>query len=86
MDKEVAPVSCPLIYARDARATFDQQEGPMDKADLTDEGVNKTESPCEAADVPKTPRKKFQAPEISVPVDVLKATNFFQLTDSGSTT
>ena len=33
-----------------------------------------------------SPKKAFIAPEISVPVDVLEATTFFQLTDSGSTT
>lgn len=31
-------------------------------------------------------KKTFIAPEISVPVDVLEATTFFQLTESGATT
>ena len=31
-------------------------------------------------------RKNFVEPAISFPVDVLEATTFFQLTDSGSTT
>jgi len=31
-------------------------------------------------------KKKFVAPEVSVPVDVLEATTFFQLTTSGGTT
>jgi hypothetical protein len=31
-------------------------------------------------------KKIFIAPEISVPVDVLEATTFFQLTESGATT
>ena len=30
-------------------------------------------------------KKIFIAPEISVPVDVLEATTFFQLTESGAT-
>jgi len=32
------------------------------------------------------PRKVFVEPEVSFPIDVLEATTFFQLTDSGSTT
>lgn len=39
--------------------------------------------PTEAAQAAK---KDFVIPEISMPVDVLEATTFFQLTDSGSTT
>ena len=31
-------------------------------------------------------KKEFVEPEVSFPVDVLEATTFFQLTDSGSTT
>jgi hypothetical protein len=31
-------------------------------------------------------KKVFVEPEVSFPVDVLEATTFFQLTDSGSTT
>lgn len=31
-------------------------------------------------------KKKFVEPAVSFPVDVLEATTFFQLTDSGSTT
>lgn len=33
-----------------------------------------------------TRKKEFVEPEVSFPVDVLEATTFFQLTDSGSTT
>lgn len=33
-----------------------------------------------------TDKKQFVEPAISFPVDVLEATTFFQLTDSGSTT
>jgi len=31
-------------------------------------------------------KKEFVEPEVSFPVDVLEATTFFQLTDSGTTT
>lgn len=31
-------------------------------------------------------KKRFVEPAVSFPVDVLEATTFFQLTDSGSTT
>jgi hypothetical protein len=31
-------------------------------------------------------RKKFVEPEVSFPIDVLEATTFFVLTDSGNTT
>ena len=31
-------------------------------------------------------KKAFVEPEVSFPIDVLEATTFFQLTDSGSTT
>jgi hypothetical protein len=48
-------------------------------------------SPVEAVDAAPnkdahTRRKEFVEPEVSFPVDVLEATTFFQLTDSGSTT
>jgi hypothetical protein len=35
---------------------------------------------------PRPFKKEFVEPEVSFPVDVLEATTFFQLTDSGSTT
>jgi len=46
--------------------------------------VNEVENvqPTEAA----TPRKSFVEPEVSFPIDVLEATTFFQLTDSGVVT
>lgn len=31
-------------------------------------------------------KKQFVEPEVSFPIDVLEATTFFQLTDSGATT
>ncbi|MET0648888.1 MAG: hypothetical protein ABW208_19940 [Pyrinomonadaceae bacterium] len=33
-----------------------------------------------------TDKKQFVEPVVSFPIDVLEATTFFQLTDSGSTT
>ena len=33
-----------------------------------------------------TDKKQFVEPAVSFPIDVLEATTFFQLTDSGSTT
>lgn len=45
--------------------------------------VNEVENvqPAEAA----ANRKAFMEPEVSFPIDVLEATTFFQLTDSGAT-
>ena len=37
------------------------------------------------ADESEQPRREFVEPQVSFPVDVLEATTFFQLTDSGST-
>ncbi|MCA1621382.1 MAG: hypothetical protein LC795_19180 [Acidobacteria bacterium] len=34
---------------------------------------------------PAANRKAFVEPEVSFPIDVLEATTFFQLTDSGAT-
>ncbi len=47
-----------------------------------------TVSEVNEAPAPESPaeRKAFVEPEVSFPVDVLEATTFFQLTDSGSTT
>ena len=38
-----------------------------------------------AAEGPKSSRNKFVVPDVSVPVDVLEATTFFQAVDSGVT-
>jgi hypothetical protein len=38
-----------------------------------------------AVSAPVKTKKTFVEPDISVPVDVLEATTFFQLTDSGAT-
>jgi hypothetical protein len=42
---------------------------------------------CEAREsvVNATGKKAFVEPEVSFPIDVLEATTFFQLTDSGGT-
>lgn len=53
----------------------------MNNADLTPEAISTPESQSDPAVRPA--KKEFVVPEISVPVDVLEATTFFQLTDSG---
>jgi len=57
----------------------------VDNADLNRETAS-TENLSDPTEAAKTAKKEFVIPEISVPVDVLEATTFFQLTDSGSTT
>ena len=52
--------------------------------DLTKEAISTSESQSDPTAV-STAKKAFVTPEISVPVDVLEATTFFQLTDSGAT-
>lgn len=52
----------------------------METTELTTESVEKASDNAEAV----TPsKKKFVPPVISVPVDVLEATTFFQAVDSG---
>lgn len=55
----------------------------MDKADVTPDAVRICDNQSEPAEGSKSNRKEFVVPQISVPVDVLEATTFFQLTDSG---
>jgi hypothetical protein len=57
----------------------------VDSAKVAPDAVQICDSQSEPAEVPKPNRKKFVPPEISVPVDVLEATTFFQVTDSGAT-
>lgn len=57
----------------------------MNKSDLINETGAKG-SEMEPARTDEPAKKKFVVPEISVPVDVLEATTFFQLTESGATT
>ena len=55
----------------------------MNKDDLIGEtGAQGSRDP---GGIEEPAKKKFVVPEISVPVDVLEATTFFQLTDSGAT-
>lgn len=55
----------------------------MDRANVAPDEVKICESRSEPGEGSKSNRKKFVPPEISLPVDVLEATTFFQLTDSG---
>ena len=58
----------------------------MDRANVAPDPVKTCETQAESVEGSKSDRKKFVPPEISLPVDVLEATTFFQVTDSGSTT
>jgi hypothetical protein len=59
----------------------------VDKPDLTKDPAPKiSESQSETTDAVSSVRKTFVTPKISVEGDVLEATTFFQVTDSGSTT
>jgi len=55
----------------------------LDKANVAPDAVQICDNQSETDEGSKANRKKFVPPEISVPVDVLEATTFFQLTDSG---
>ncbi len=55
----------------------------MDKGDLTPETVKICDNQSERTEESKPNRKAFVTPQISAPVDVLEATTFFQITDSG---
>ena len=57
----------------------------MDQSDLIIESADTAAEPSVRTDNSTPAKKKFVTPEISVPVDVLEATTFFQLTDSGVT-
>lgn len=57
----------------------------MENTDLiTETSATASENPPNLKDAAKT-KKKFVTPEITVPVDVLDATSFFQAVDSGVT-
>ena len=56
----------------------------MDGSDLIIETVTAEVKPGETENSTSA-KKKFIAPEISVPVDVLEATTFFQVAASGVT-
>ena len=57
----------------------------VDGSDLIVETANTPEVQPDRTETPTPAKKKFVTPEISVPVDVLEATTFFQLTQSGGT-
>lgn len=57
----------------------------MDNVDSNKDTKCKSENHSDPTDAANAVKKEFVIPEISVPVDVLKATTFFQLTDSGAT-
>ena len=57
----------------------------MEDADLIQTAVDsKSEGQFEHAEG-NSLRKPFVTPKVSIPVDVLEATTYFQLTDSGAT-
>jgi hypothetical protein len=56
----------------------------VDNVDSNKEAMGKSESPSDPTEA-KVAKKEFVVPEISVPVDVLEATTFFQVADSGAT-
>jgi hypothetical protein len=47
--------------------------------------IQTLDNQSEGPDDVNTPKKTFVTPQVSVPVDVLEATTYFQLTDSGAT-
>lgn len=56
----------------------------MKKSDLIVEAAASV-AEVQLGGIEEAAKKEFVVPEISVPVDVLEATTFFQLTDSGAT-
>lgn len=57
----------------------------MDGSEVIVETANTVERQPDGTETSTPAKKKFVTPEISVPVDVLEATTFFQGTTSGST-
>lgn len=57
----------------------------MDGSDLNVETAITAEVQPDRTDTSTPAKKKFVTPEVSVPVDVLEATTFFQLAASGAT-
>lgn len=55
----------------------------MDVSDLIVETANNVEVQPDRTETSTPAKKKFVTPEISVPVDVLEATTYFQLAASG---
>ena len=57
----------------------------MDGSDLIVETPNTPEVQPDRTETSTPAKKKFVTPEISVPVDVLEATTYFQVATSGAT-
>lgn len=57
----------------------------MDGSDLIVERANTPEVQPDPTETSTPAKKKFVTPEISVPVDVLEATTYFQVAASGVT-
>lgn len=57
----------------------------MDGSDLIVETANSVEGQPDRTETSTPAKKKFVTPEISVPVDVLEATTYFQVATSGAT-
>lgn len=57
----------------------------MDGSDSIIETAIDADVKPDGSDSSKPAKKRFIAPEISVPVDVLEATTFFQVAASGTT-
>lgn len=55
----------------------------MDGSDLIVETANTADAQPDRTETSTPAKKKFVTPEISVPVDVLEATTFFQVATSG---
>lgn len=56
----------------------------MDGSDLIIETANTPEVQPDRTEASTPAKKKFVTPEISVPVDVLEATTYFQVATSGA--
>ena len=57
----------------------------MDASDLIVETANTSEVQPDRTETSTPAKRKFVTPEISVPVDVLESTTFFQVAASGTT-
>jgi len=57
----------------------------VDVSDLIVETANTADVQPDRTETSTPAKKKFVAPEISVPVDVLESTTFFQVAASGGT-
>ena len=68
---------------RPASALFEHEEDtPVDGSDLIVEPANTADLQPERTETSTPVKKKFVTPEITVPVDVLEATTYFQVAAS----